>query len=173
MSLSKVSTKTILRVVQGGKTTDYDSYNAFSEAYGPGTQGLKDSTIQMIEGDDKQQFYENILSDFYVCYQQEGSKYITCYDPKMLFLYGPKEPQQVLFYGTVKQCSDWKNYMEKITIPQIIGSVFLIPVTYPIVLWIAMVSGKRFFESVYEMSLVNAYKEMIEEYKLTKPELPY
>jgi hypothetical protein len=166
--------KTILRVVQDGQTTDFDSSADFDKSFGPGTNGLKEASIQLIKGEEKLELLDlDLENNVYVCYRTTGSQNIHCHNARFMYMYGPLEPQEILFYGNLHQCSEWKLYMGKITIPQIIWSIVFMPIALPVVSYIALQSGQSFGDVLLEINPINAIKEMISDYRRTEQQIPY
>jgi hypothetical protein len=165
--------KTVLRVVQDGHTNNFVSSADFDKSFGPGTKGLKNATIQLIKGDEQLNLVDGDLeNNVYICYRTT-SQVVHCENARFMYMYGPLEPQEILFYGNLHQCSEWKLYTEKITIPQMIGAILFMPIVLPVVCYVALQSGQSFNDVLLEINPINAIKEMISDYRRTEQPIPY
>jgi hypothetical protein len=168
--------KTFIRIISNVGTQDFQDSHSFNrELQAPGLN-FKDATLQVFFGNDESInpfFIEDSTPQLNLGFSglTEGSFRVM--DAKELLRNGPSEQTNILFYGTLKQCSEWKLYKEKVNLPQAIFACIFSPILLPFVFLAAVSSGAKFADFADDLNLINIWGEIISDFNRKEPELPF
>jgi hypothetical protein len=147
----------------------------FDFAFGPKSNGLKDAKLKVSKGAVSAGtfFVEDTAPIVYIVFKYRDS-ILYCSCAVDLLQDGPFEEEiEVLYYGSKKQCSNWKAFKEKPNLFQAGISIAAIPVVIPV---LAVYAEHKMLPFRYYKGQINPFKligDVISAFLLDEPPLPY